>query len=64
MQKVRLQSGQKKFLLLKKLKILFCEHMYVIEDLKGEEIAGMFYENELQQTSQTEFGKSNKEKRW
>ena len=38
--------------------------MYVTEDLKGEEIAGMFYENELQQTSQTEFGKSNKEKRW
>ena len=30
--------------------------MYVIEDLKGEEISGRFYENELQQTSQTEFG--------
>ena len=28
---------------------------YVINDLKGEEITGIFYENELQKTSQKEF---------
>ena len=28
---------------------------YVISDLKGEEIIGMFYEKELQKTNQKEF---------
>ena len=28
---------------------------YVINDLNGEEIAGTFYENELQKTNQKEF---------
>ena len=38
---------------------------YVLEDLNGEEIAGTFYENELQRTNQIEFRieKSNQEKR-
>ena len=29
---------------------------YVINDLNDEEIVGVFYEKELQRTSQTEFG--------
>ena len=29
--------------------------IYVINDLKGEEIVGTFYEKELQKTSQKEF---------
>ena len=29
---------------------------YVINDLKGEEIVGTFYEKELQKTNQKEFG--------
>ena len=38
---------------------------YVNSDLKGEKIAGIFYENELQKTNQKELrvGKNNKEKR-
>ena len=44
----------KKYLLLKKLKILF-RVTYVINDLNGEEIAGKFYEKELQKTNQEEF---------
>ena len=28
---------------------------YVVNDLNGEEIAGTFYENELQETNQKEF---------
>ena len=45
--------GVKKYLLLKKLKILF--RGLVINDLNGEEITGTFYEKELQKTSQEEF---------
>ena len=45
MQKVTLQIGLKKFLWLKKLKILCLG--YVINDLNGEEIVGTFYEKEL-----------------
>ena len=29
---------------------------YVIDDINGEEVAGRFYEKELQQINQTEFG--------
>ena len=47
-----LQIGQKKFLLLIKLKI---QWTYAISDLNGEEITGSFYEKELQKTSQKEF---------
>ena len=38
---------------------------YVINDHNEKEIAGTFYENELQKTSQKHFrtGKSNQEKR-
>ena len=53
LEKVTLQIGQKKFLWLKKLKILCRGH--VINDLNGEEIVGTCYENELQKTSQKEF---------
>ena len=46
----------KKYLLLKKLKILFRELTNdVINDLNGEEITGKFYEKELQKTNQEEF---------
>ena len=45
--------GVKKYLLLKKLKILL--RGLVINDLNGEEIIGTFYEKELQKTSQEEF---------
>ena len=45
--------GQKKFLLLVKLRTLY--HGHVINDLNGEEIIGTFYENELQGTRQNEF---------
>ena len=45
MLKATLQIRLKKYLLLKKLKILF----------RGEEITGTFYEKELQKTSQEEF---------
>ena len=40
---------QKKYLLLKKLKVFYHEH--VISDLNGEEIAGKFYEKALQITN-------------
>ena len=45
LQKVTVQIGLK-FLRLKKLKILFRGH--VVNDPNGEEIAGTFYEKELQ----------------
>ena len=46
----------KKYLLLKKLKILFRELTNdIINDLNGEEITGKFYEKELQKTNQEEF---------
>ena len=44
----------KRYLLLKKLKILF-PWTYVINDLNGEEITGTFYEKELQKKNQEEF---------
>ena len=53
MQKVTLQIGLRKILLLKKLKILCRGH--VISDHKVEETVGMFYEKELQRTNQREF---------
>ena len=46
LQKVTFQIGLQKFLRLKKLKILFRGH--VVNDPNGEEIAGTFYEKELQ----------------
>ena len=48
-----LQTGPKKFLWLKKLRIV--PWTYVISDLKGEEIVGTFHEKELQKTNQPEF---------
>ena len=45
--------GLKKSLLLVKLKIQF--HGYVINDLNGEEIIGIFYEKELRKTNKKEF---------
>ena len=55
-----LQIGQKKFLLLVKLKRLQLLKItvpwtYVINDLDGEEITGSFYETGLQKTKQKEF---------
>ena len=47
-----LQIGQKKFLLLVKLKIQF---RGLASDFNGEEIIGSFYEKELQKTSQEKF---------
>ena len=47
------QTGLKKFSLLVKLKTV--PWTYVINDLNGEEIAGTFYEKELQKTNQKEF---------
>ena len=49
-----LQVGQKKFLLLIKLKIQFLG-LPVISDLNGDEITGTFYEKEFQKTNQEEF---------
>ena len=46
-----LKIGQKKFLLLAKLKIQF----HVISDLNGESIIGSLYEKELQKTNQEKF---------
>ena len=46
-----LQIGQKKYLLLVKLKIKF---LGLFSDLNGEEITGSFYEKELHKTSQKE----------
>ena len=45
------QIGLKKLLWLKKLKAL----VYFISNLKSEEIAGMFYEEELLKTNWKEF---------
>ena len=50
LQKSSLQIGLKKFLLLKKLKET-ATWACVIHDLKGEEIVGTFWENELQKTN-------------
>ena len=51
-----LQIGQKKFLLLTKLKILIKNTWtYVISDLNGEDITRSFSEKELQKTTQKEF---------
>ena len=46
-----LQTSQKKFLLLVKLKIQFLG-LNVVSDLNGELITGRFYKRELQKTSQ------------
>ena len=51
--KYTLQIGQKKLLLSVKLKIQFFGH--IVSDLNGEEIIGIFYEKELQKTSQEKF---------
>ena len=48
-----LQIGQKKLLLLTKLKMQFWT--YTISDLNGEEITGSFYEKELQKINQKKF---------
>ena len=53
LQMALLQIGLQKFLWLKKLKVIFSGH--VISDLKVEEIAGKFYEKELQKRNQKEF---------
>ena len=45
--------GQKKLLLLNKLKILCCGH--VISDLNGEEIVGTSYKKELKKANQIKF---------
>ena len=50
-----LKIGQKKFLLLIKLKILFRGLIVDFYDLNGEPITGTFYEQELQKTNQKEF---------
>ena len=47
-----LKIGQRKFLLLAKLKIQF----HVINDLNSEPITWSFYEKELQKTVQEKFG--------
>ena len=44
------QIGQKKFLLVVKLKILY----HVINDLNGEKITGTFHEKKMQETNQQE----------
>ena len=49
-----LQIGQKKYLLLKKIKNAV-PWTYVINDLNGKENIRTFYEKELQKTSQDEF---------
>ena len=51
--KAILQIGLKKFLCLKKLKILFCGH--VINGLTRKEIVGTFYKKKLRKTNQKEF---------
>ena len=50
-----LKIGQKKFLLLIKLKILFRGLIVDFYDLNGEPITGTFHEQELQKTNQKEF---------
>ena len=54
MQKALFQIGRKKFLLLQKFKktVLWT---YVISNIKGEEIVGTSYEEELQKTNQKKF---------
>ena len=49
-----LQIGQKKFLVISKIKNTD-PWTYVINDLNGEETNGSFYEKELQKTNQNEF---------
>ena len=49
-----LQIGQKKFLLLVKLKIQFLG-LYIVSDLNGEEITGSFCAKEVQKASQEKF---------
>ena len=53
LQKAMLQIGLKKFLLLKKLKILFRGHF--INDLNGEKIVGTFDKKDFQKTKQKQF---------
>ena len=49
------KTGQKKFLLLVKLKTQFLGLMLLVIYLNGEKIAGSFYEKEFQKTSQEKF---------
>ena len=49
------KTGQKKFLLLVKLKKRFLGLMLLVIYLNGEKIAGSFYEKEFQRTSQEKF---------
>ena len=50
------QIGQKRFLLLKKLKILYRGHSVdIVSDVNAEEIVATFYEKVLQNTNQKEF---------
>ena len=56
------QIDLKKFLLLVKLEDTV-PWTYVINDLNGEEIIGIFYEKELQKTNQKEFRIENAIKR-
>ena len=49
------QNWSEEVFVIKKLKILFYGHMYVIDDLNSEEIIGTFYEKELQKTNQEKF---------
>ena len=53
LQKAMFQIGLRKFLSLKKLKILWRGH--VINDFNAEEIVGTFYKKELQKTNQKLF---------
>ena len=62
-----LQIGQKKILLLVKLKTQFLRHMLSVNQyINGEPITGSFYEKELQKTSQKKIQnrKSTQKKRW
>ena len=54
MLKDTLQIGLKMFLLIKNVENTV-PWTYVINDLNGEEIIGIFYEKELQKTNQQEF---------
>ena len=54
MQKDTHQIGLKKFFVANKIKNTVSS-TYVINDLNGEEITGIFYEKELQKTNQKEF---------
>ena len=46
--------GQKKFLLLVKLKILYHDHMVLVIEMV-KKLLEVFYENELQKTNQKKF---------